>query len=380
MAVHSAAVRARTFVTMMVVVALIAAACGGSDAEDTTTTALLTTLPPVSTTTTTTTTTTQPPTTTTSTTTTTTATLAPLPPSPLNGVGVVEELQANLERRVLAVKIDNHRDARPQSGLQEADAVYELLVEAGLTRFIALFLVSDSEYIGPIRSLRPTDPTLVKPLEATLQISGGQAWIKSVARSHDVPYIGETQPNTFRIPRGGRAYERTLFGDTSGMRERADRLGYPDDAPPEWFTFGEPTPHTSDARTVTMRWSTQTTVRWLYDDLTGRYMRFAGPEAHNWIDREGNEEQLSFETLLVLTARRYTASPSGSGSSVPALDTVGSGDAILFYDGGAVSASWQRTSAAEPFQLIANDGTELVLPGGRLWISAFPTIGTLDWE
>ena len=357
----------------------VAFACGGSNVDETPIAVSVTALPPIPTTidTTTSTTTAPLPPTTTSTTSTT---LAVLPTSPLNGIGITEQFQENLERRVIAVKIDNHRNARPQSGLQDADAVYELIVEAGLTRFIALFLQSDSEYLGPIRSLRPTDPTLVKPLKATLQISGGQAWIKSVARSHGVPYIGETLPNTFRIPRDGRAYERTLFGGTTGMRERADRLEYSDDPPVEWFRFGEPTPPTSSANTVTLRWSPQTTVRWEWDQLSGQYQRFAESEPHNWQDQDGNEGQLGFDTLLVLTARRYTARPSGSGSPVPALDTVGSGDAILFYKGGVVAATWQRTNTAEPFRLISNDGPELILPGGRLWISVFPTNGTLEWS
>ena len=71
---------------------------------------------------------------------------------------------------------------------------------------------------------------------------------------------------------------------------------------------------------------------------------------------------------------------TGAGSSVPALDTVGSGDATLFYKGRAVTATWRRTTADEPFTLTANDGTELVLPPGRLWISVFPTTSTLSWQ
>ncbi len=280
----------------------------------------------------------------------------------------------------MAVKIDNHPDARPQSGLQEADAVYELLVEAGLTRFIALFLQSDSEYVGPIRSVRPTDPTLVKPLNATLQISGGQAWIKSIVRAADVPYIGETDPNTFRIPRNGRAYERTLFGTTDGMRARADRLGFSDDPPEPWFDFGDPAESAGPATEITMRWSNATTVRWEYDGE--RYLRFAGSQPHGWQDVNGETDQVAFDTLLVLTARRYTARPGGgrSGSSVPALDTVGTGQAILFTGGGFVEATWQRGSIGEPFEIIMNDGTPVAVPPGRLWISVFPTVGTLSWE
>ncbi|MFQ5554843.1 MAG: DUF3048 domain-containing protein [Acidimicrobiia bacterium] len=369
---------------LLVVATLVAGSCSGSGTTDTTTTASLTTLPPLTTTTSKTTTiavssttTTAPPTTTTSSTTTTTTTI-PLPPSPLNGLGAADE--TTLDRRVLAVKIDNHPDARPQSGLQEADAVYELLVEAGLTRFIALFLQSDSAYVGPIRSVRPTDPTLVRPLNATMQISGGQAWVKSIVRAADVPYIGETDPNTFRIPRNGRAYERTLFGTTDGMRERADRLGFSDEPPEPWFEFADTAEPAGAATSITLEWSTATTVRWDYDGE--RYLRFAGNDPHNWEDVEGGTGQIAFDTLLVLTARRYTARPrSGqSGSSVPALDTVGSGQAILFTDGGVVEATWQRSSLADPFELRTNDGARLAVPPGSLWVSVFPTIGTLTWE
>ncbi|MCP3976979.1 MAG: DUF3048 domain-containing protein, partial [bacterium] len=139
-------------VALLMSFALLAAACSGDGADPITTTTAITTLPPVSTTGAT---TVASSTTTTSTsTTTTTTTLGPQNPSPLNGLNVEDpEL---LERRAIAVKVDNHWNARPQSGIQEADMVYELLVEGGLTRFIAVFHHSDSGYVGPIRSLRPT--------------------------------------------------------------------------------------------------------------------------------------------------------------------------------------------------------------------------------
>jgi hypothetical protein len=379
--VHSRAVKVRHLVAAVAGFALLASACSSSDGAETTTAAPTTAAPATTIAPT----TAAPTTATTSTTavpttTTTSTTAVPLPASPLNGLGVPDELQANLDRRVLAVKIDNHPDARPQSGLQEADAVIELLVEAGLTRFIALFLVADSDYVGPIRSLRPTDPTVVKPLGATMQISGGQAWVRSFVRSTGVPYLGETSPNTFRIPRNGRAYERTLYGTTDGMRQRADRLGTDDDGPAPWFTFGEPTPSTESAETITLRWSSNATSEWQFDGE--RYLRFGDGAPHNWRDVDGNEDQVAFDTLLVLEARQYTARPSGgqSGKPVPALDTVGSGDATLFYGGGALPATWQRDTMEEPFDLRLADGTPVVLPPGRLWVSVFPDAGSLSWE
>ena len=79
--------------------------------------------------------------------------------SPLNGTAVSEE---SLTRRILGVKIDNHLEARPQSGIEKADLIFEVWVE-GLTRYLAFFQASDVDYLGPIRSMRPTDISLQDP-------------------------------------------------------------------------------------------------------------------------------------------------------------------------------------------------------------------------
>ena len=283
------------------------------------------------------------------------------------------------DRRVVGVKIDNHPDARPQSGLQDAGAVIELIVEAGITRFIALFHDTDSEYIGPIRSGRPTDPTLLRPLDALFQISGAQPWVQTLIRNSGVIFLGESRPNTFRIPRGSRAYERTLYGSSVAIREVADTRGLDDDPPVgPWFSFGEPTPTTDTAVDVALSWSGDwPTVHWIWDG--DQYLRFNGDREHLWVDQEGEGEQIAADTLVVLTARRYTASGS-SGSSVPALDTVGEGDAYLFYGGEVVQGTWTRDSIEEFFELTTPDGEVMVLPPGRLWVNVFPNDRPIGWD
>jgi hypothetical protein len=82
---------------------------------------------------------------------------------PLTGLEADDELL--LDRRVLAVKIENSPDARPQMGLEEADVVYEEEAEGGITRFIVLYHCDDADRIGPIRSARETDPVVL--LEST---------------------------------------------------------------------------------------------------------------------------------------------------------------------------------------------------------------------
>jgi hypothetical protein len=307
-------------------------------------------------------------------------------------MGVEEE--AALERRVVAVKVDNHWNARPQSGIEFADAVYELLVEGGLTRFIALFHHSDTELIGPIRSGRPTDPTLVKYLGAPLQISGAQPWVSSLIAGYGVELLGDNGTTTFRIRT--RSAPHNLYGSTVAMREVSDQRGYPDEPPPEpIFDFGDPTPGAAGAEEVILDWSDRPEVRW---EWTGtEYVRFNGDTPHNYLalpsedDEETDttettepevlEHQIATDTLVVLTATKYWASSSsGAGSAVPALDTVGSGTAYVFYGGKVAEGTWERTSADERFELKQGDGTPLVVPAGRIWISIFPNNQTVSWQ
>lgn len=353
----------RSFIAALAV-SLVAVACGGDTAE--TTMAVTTTVAPTTTAApTTTTTTTVPPTTTT--------TVAALAPSPLNGLPAEDE--ANLDRRVIAVKIDNHWNARPQSGIEQADAVYELLVEAGLTRFIALFHDNDAEFLGPMRSGRPTDPTLVRPLDATFVISGAQNWVQSVIRNHGVPFIGEVRPATFRI--SGRRAPHNLYVDTTRLRSVADARGYGDAPPADMFDWGPLPDGGVPATEITFDWSSSTTVTWRYEN--DRYVRYLGDDTQNWRSADGEvEEPISVDTLIVLFARRYTASGS-SGSAVPAMDTVGTGRALVFAAGEVVEGTWERTDTTELFSLRTVDGDVLSVPAGVPWISVFPDNRQVSW-
>ena len=94
--------------------------------------------------------------------------------SPFNGLAVDDE---SLSRRILVIKVDNHEEARPQSGIELADMMIEIWVE-GITRYLAVFQAADADFIGPIRSMRPTDFALQNSWASTFIHSGGQDWIK----------------------------------------------------------------------------------------------------------------------------------------------------------------------------------------------------------
>ena len=346
------------------VVALVLAitACSGGAGDTTTTTSTT-----IATTTTQPTTTTEAPTT----------TIDDRPRSPINGLPVDDpEL---LERRVLAVKIDNHWDARPPSGILEAEAVFEIRVEGGLTRFMAVFHSTDSEALGPIRSGRPSDAALVRPLEATLAISGGQPWVRDGITALGVPYLSDTRPGMFRISE--RAAPHNLYGSTVELREVADERDIPDTPPPtSLWEFGAMPEDAEEATDIAFTFSSTTTTEWTWNGTA--YERSIDGAESTWLNPEGEAERITADVLIAIVGEQYTASPpaGAGGSSVPATSTVGSGPFHVFADGKVISGTWAREDASEPFVLTTDDGEDLLVPPGFAWISVVPDQGAVEWE
>lgn len=294
------------------------------------------------------------------------------PTSPLNGLQADDP--ALLDRRVLAVKIDNHPNARPQSGINDADLVYELLVEGGLSRFIALFHDNDVDYIGPIRSGRVTDPELIRPMEPVLVFSGAQPWIQAIISAADIPIIGEVE-GTFRVD--SRFAPHNLYGDTLALRDTAEARGYEDTPPGPFFTIGD-NEGGEPAVEISMTWDAGNRALWRFEE--GRYIRFTNELPHLIVSQDGTEEPLSTEVLVVLQGERYTASPpDASGSAVPAMRTTGSGTAYVFANGVVHEGTWSRDSIEDPFELSTADGAELLVPAGRPWVAFFPNDQPITW-
>jgi hypothetical protein len=357
--------RLSKFSMILIALAPLTTACGGDAAPITTTTAPTTTVAP---------TTTAPTTSTSTAPTTTTAgpetTVTTFPvgfASPLNGLPADDTLK--LDRSVIAIKIDNHPGASPQSGLLEADAMIETLVEGGFTRFIALFHDNEAELLGPIRSIRPTDSTLVLPTGAPLFMSGGQPWVQSLTASRGVRLLGESA-GMFRTSL--HAAPHNLYGDTETLRARAEARGYTDNPAQHIFTIDDwPYPEAT-ATEIRLSWSGSTNVIWTYEAETRTYLRTINNLVHNVQDEDRNLTQIAVDVLVIFESRLYTASPTGAGTSVPALDTLGSGDAWVFARGRMWQGTWERDNMSDPFTLVSADGTTAVVPAGLSWTSVFP--------
>lgn len=270
------------------------------------------------------------------------------------------------------MKIDNHPNANPQSGIDQADMVIELMVE-GITRFITLWHESDVDYLGPNRSGRPTDAAILSSFnEPTFVISGAQAWVQQLITSKGINLIKELSNGTFRI--SGRSAPHNLYVDTFVLRETADARGYPDNPPegPLW-SFG-PLQPTRTASSVDMEFLGNHVI-WDWDADQGMWLRTAYGRESNYRDEDGTTGRIGVPVMVALYVDQYTVSPGAgqSGSALPSSKTVGSGRAFVFADGQVAEGTWERNSETEWFTLLDADGNEMNVPVGKAWVSLVPS-------
>ena len=301
--------------------------------------------------------------------------------SPLTGLELEPEKWLMRPRRVLAFKIDNNINARPQSGLQEADSVHEILVEGGMTRFLAFFLDNTSNYLGPVRSARPTDPTLVRPYGGTLVVSGATDGLIPAIRDLGVPVLEEQKsPVMFRI--ASRKAPHNLYADTELVREVINDKGFyfVQPGPEPLYEFGyDQTNWLNGANKITVKYSEFTTVIWKKDG--GKYSRFIidnysdtkEPVAHKYITQDKKTDILQTESIVVIQGPLY----KDIATTLPSVLTVGVGKAYVFFNGKYIEGTWRRGDITDPFVLLDNNQDKIEVPPSAQWVHILPNEGEI---
>jgi hypothetical protein len=305
---------------------------------------------------------------------------------PLTGLGVDDP--AVLERRPLAIKIQNALASRPQYGLPQADIVYEHLSEAGITRFTAIYLCQDTERSGSVRSARFIDleiPAMYKSLLAFSGTSPGLYPKFINADFYDREFVqnwGLRADGFFRdkeLRKQGKAIEHTLFVDPNAIWETADDLGINDRQDLQGMTFDADVPEGGQPAThIHIPYPNRNmTVDYRYDPETATYLRWDAKDPH--IDATTGE-QISATNVIILYAHHvdtdiYEDYPRTNHPSVQ-IQLWGTGPAVLFRDGQAFEGLWARPD--RDAMVVFRDPTgqiPLDLKPGNTWIQLIPLEG-----
>ena len=280
-------------------------------------------------------------------------------------------------RPAVIVKIDNASAAWPQSGIDQADVVYEEVVEGGTTRYLAVFQSQDANPVGPVRSVRETDADVVRPIGGLFGYSGGIPYFVNLIDRSGITDVGADDDGGAYYRSNDRAAPHDLYTSTAVLRQRTPAGAGP---PPALFDyvgtqgFSEPGEQTVSRVVVPM--SGVTVATWSYDATTKQWDRSTNgvPQTAAEGTSLKSGPPVAFTNVIVETVPyTNTGFVDPAGNPVPDADTVGSGTAVVLSAGELVHATWSKPTASSITTYLASDGSPVRLLPGTTWVMLAPT-------
>ena len=300
---------------------------------------------------------------------------------PLNGSEIFEPYV----NRPVTVTINNLSAAMPQHGISQADILYEIETEGGITRCLGVFAdIASVEKLGPVRSARTYFNSLTLSYGAVLAHCGGSKYA-------DIPSYdaaGSVIPNWEHVNaaadkgfyrdkdriRQGYALEHTMFAGGQALLDTMNSKGFPmtlSQMPDYGLNFAQDPALTGEtAKQIEIRFAGKKVTKMTYQDQDGLYQ--AAQYKGDWIDGE-TQEPLSFRNVIVLKTKQWK--PEGYHSM---YELQGSGEGTLAIGGKTVPIRWERGDVNEPFRYTLEDGSPVTLGAGKTYIAIISTTGQVS--
>jgi len=318
---------------------------------------------------------------------------------PLNGALYSKTQKAKWEeRRPLGVMIENHTEARPQSGLSSADVVFEAVAEGGITRFLGLFYCQDASIIGPVRSARIYFIRILEgfgknPLYAHVGGANTPGPADALGYLSELGWSSYNDLNQFSVPfpnfwrdyerLPNRATEHTVYSSTKKLWTYAKekrKLTNVDEDGVAWnknFTSWKfKDDETQDKRGTVAKidfgfWdnlASDFNVVWNYDKVTNSYKRDNGGSPH--IDKNTGKP-ITAKNVIVMFAKESPANDGYEGSHI-LYKVVGSGDALIFQDGKVIKGSWSKEDEISQLKFFNQNDEEVSIVRGQVFVEILP--------
>ncbi|HEX4428740.1 MAG TPA: DUF3048 domain-containing protein [Frankiaceae bacterium] len=288
---------------------------------------------------------------------------------PLTGLPLSSD-PAAAKRPALFVKIENAPQARPQTGLEKADVVYEAIAEGGITRFAAIFQSTDPGDLGPVRSVRPQDPDIAAPLHGIAAFSGGVTPIVN-----DLSTVAQDLSADASV--AASAYHRTtdrvaphnLYATASKLWALAAAPF--NVAPKPLFDYGAMPAGATPASAVDVPLSSVADVRWTWDGKAWRRSQDGVPFTVTGAGQIGPAN-----VILQYVQIDSAGYQDVAGTPVPSTVLIGTGKAQVLRGGKVISGTWAKAGRFDVTHFTTADGQVLSLQPGRTWVELVPNTVT----
>lgn len=293
--------------------------------------------------------------------------------SSLDGSQVASE--SVIKAPVTAIMIENSPDARPQSGLKQAQVVYEAIAEGGITRFLCLYQQNKPSLIGPVRSLRMYYLDWAAPYQPSIVHVGGSLYSLQEVRNGQYRNVDIEYHNGASWRATDRYAPHNVYTNFERLDALNAKLGYTSSdftsfARTDGKAAAEQTAKSIDVKISSALFNSH----YDYDAASNTYARSQAGAPH--IDRE--EGQITPSVIVTLRVNMSTVMEDGYREDIT---TTGSGTAEVFQNGTVQQVTWSKADRMSPLKLTDANGKELSLVRGQTWIAAVPTGGgDVSWQ
>jgi len=292
---------------------------------------------------------------------------------PLSGVKVAKE--GLTKGRPIAVSIENSPNARPQSGLDKADIIYETVAEGGITRFLAFFQRNEPNEIGPVRSARTYFLDWVAAYDAVFVHFGGSDAAKARIIDDDIKEVNGI------VGEGGfwrdstRESPHNVYTSYAKIQAAMQRKGYSKESEISAYIFKEDMvlEKRSKSQNIKINFSGGAAykVTWIYDREKNAYKRILGGFAHE--DRVTSAD-LYAKNVVVQEVMAYPSDSTEQHSK----KTIGSGNATIYLDGNKIDATWKKPNLKSPTRFYDKSGLEIEFNRGQTWFEVLTQNGSFS--
>jgi len=290
-----------------------------------------------------------------------------------------------VEKKQLAIIVENHPDARPQSGLDKADIVYETLAEGGITRFVPVYYSQEPEVVGPVRSVRKYFLDIIAGLDDPLLMHIGGATSDNpetnalaTIQRYGMKSLGISGGHFWRV--SDRAQPHDAYVSTVDLWDVAELNGWTGPSTIYTWEFKDAIPDIQNVEIQKIQtnwggWSENLwSVVWQFDSKNNLYERYHLKDAH--VDAVSNE-QLTASNVVIIFATQYQSNDD-KGRLI--FDLIGTGRAKVFRDGKLIEAVWNKPTRTDRFMLKDDSGKNLVFNRGKSWIMIVPVGSEITYE
>ena len=283
--------------------------------------------------------------------------------------------------RPIAVMIDNHKGAMPQAGLNDAYMVYEIIVEGGESRLMALFKGSDLEKIGPVRSSRHYFLDYALENDAIYVHFGWSPQAQS-----DITKLGVNNING--IYESSKSFWRTkdkyaphnVATSTEKILEIAERKGYRTTSTQEsvlnYVADEFDLKSDIDATKITIPYSYSNVVEYEYDNVTKRYTRYSRDKKQ--VDWETGET-VTTKNIIIVKCDNWTLN-DGSGAGRQTIDNVKALKGYYITNGKAIEITAEKSTRSSQTVYKDMQGNEIDVNDGNTFIQICPIDSKVEIE